>query len=104
MPDTADHRADMYRLAVERRNAGRPVWEYTINLADVFHNDDMTFEQRRDAIVSRIRNSGWPSTGSYTLRQLVDELAEAQDTDEFDGPWDLIYDEADADRVWIQTF
>ena len=32
------------------------------------------------------------------------ELAEAENADRFDGVWEAIYDEADYDRVWIDTF
>lgn len=34
----------------------------------------------------------------------VDELADATNFDEFNGPWAEIYDLADADRTWIATF
>jgi len=34
----------------------------------------------------------------------VDELADAETGDDFDAPWDALYDEADLDRVWIATF
>ena len=106
MPDTADHRVEMYRLATERRNAGRPIWAHKINLADVFHNDDLTFTEKRDAIVARIRATRWfKDCDEYDdLPQFVEELADARTPDEFDGPWDCIYDIADADRVWIATF
>lgn len=106
MPDTAEHRADMYALAQERRKAGKPTWAHKINLADVFHNDEMTFEEKRDAIVRRIRATTWfKDYDEYDdLPQLVEELADAEDTDAFDGVWDCIYDIADADRVWIATF
>lgn len=105
MPDTAEHRAEMHQLATERRTAGKPVWDRKIRLADVFHNEDMTFEQRRDAIVARLRGSNWLKGRDEgdTLVMLVEELADARDADEFDGPWDAIYDEADYDRVWIET-
>jgi hypothetical protein len=106
MPNTADHRAEMHRLATQRRDAGKPIWDRRINLRDVWRNQDMTFEERRDAVVRRLRSSGWMATheDGDILHQLVEELAEAQDADEFDAPWDAIYDEADYDRVWIVTF
>ena len=106
MPDTAEHRADMYALGQERRMAGLPSWAHKINLADVFHNDDLTFEQKRDTIVRRIRATAWfESYDEFdALPQFVEELADAEDTASFDAPWDEIYDIADADRVWIATF
>lgn len=105
MPNTPEHKADMYALARQRQAAGLPVWDRKISLADVFHNEAMTFEQRRDAIVKRLRASAWLAgrDESDELVCAVNELADAEDGDEFDGPWDLIYDIADEDRVWIGT-
>ena len=106
MPNTPEHKADMYRLSRERIAAGKPSWAHKLNLADVFRNDDLSFEQKRDAIVRRIRATTWFKgyDESDDLPQFVEELAGAADAAEFDGPWDCIYDIADADRVWIATF
>ena len=105
MPDTADHRAAMYRLATERRAAGLPVWDGTLKLADVFHNDHLTFERKRDAIVGRIRATPWfKDKDEYDdLVYLVEELAETEDNGSFNSLWSDLYDMADADRVWIET-
>lgn len=103
MPDTVEHRVEMFRLAQERRNGGRPIWDRRIDLSDVFHNEEMTFEQRRNAIVARLRASAWLKGRADGLTDLVDELADTADGDEFDGPWDEIYDYADVERVWIAT-
>ena len=105
MPDTAEHRADMYRLGQERRAAGKPSWEHTLRLADVFHNDDLTFEQKRDAIVRRIRATTWFKQYDEfdDLPAFVEELAGTEDNAEFNAVWSEIYDVADADRVWIET-
>lgn len=105
MPDTADHRADMYRLGRERVAAGKPMWERKISVADVFHNDAMTFTEIRDAVVRKLRASAWFKSKDEhdDLPMYVDELSEAKTTGEFDSAWDDIYDEADYDRVWIET-
>lgn len=105
MPDTADHRADMFRLSRERIAAGKPSWEHKLSVADVFHNDAMTFPEIRDAVVRRLRASAWfKSKDEFDdLPMLVEELSDAKNTDDFDSAWDAIYDEADADRVWITT-
>ncbi len=106
MPDTAEHRADMYALAQERRKAGKPIWAHKINLADVFHADDLNFELKRDMIVQRIRATAWfKQYDEYDdLPQLIEELAEVEDVEDFDGIWEMVYDIADYDRVWIATF
>ena len=93
---TASHEA-----TAERRRQGRPVWDKTLQLGDVFHAD-LPFEQIRDTIVTRIRESGWPED-NYDVADLIDELAETADGGEFDPVWNAVYDEADRDRVWIET-
>jgi hypothetical protein len=102
MPRTVDHIVHTHRLAQARRDAGLPIWDRKVLLGDVFRNEAMSFEQIRDEIARRIRATEWHS-GSDVVRELVDELADCADTDEFDAVWDAIYDEADEDRVWIET-
>ncbi|WP_329521081.1 hypothetical protein [Spirillospora sp. NBC_01491] len=108
MPDSVEHRVEMHRVAQQRKAAGQPIWDRKINLADVFHNEAMTFEQRRDAIVRTLRASRWVKEHSEQdafggLVEVVDNLAAAEDIGEFDGWLDELYDHADNDRVWINT-
>jgi hypothetical protein len=104
MPDTVEHRVEMYQLAQERRAAGKPVWDRRVDVSAVFRNEELAYEERRDAIVEIIRNSPWfkQYDEDDDLPQFVEELADAGE-DEFRYPWDAIYDIADADRVWIAT-
>lgn len=96
----------MHHLATERRKAGKPPWEHRINLSDVWRDDGLSFEQKRDAVVHRIRASTWFKgyDESDDLPQFTEELAGTQDIGEFDLVMVEIYDIADADRVWIATF
>lgn len=107
MPRTVDHIVETHTLASLLRAAGRPIWTDTLNLKDVFHSDDLIFTEKRDAIVSRIKRMRWYKDAEAeggSLFYLVDELADAEDAEEFDAVWDAIYDIADYDRVWIATF
>lgn len=106
MPDSVEHRVDMHRLARQRRAEGKPIWDRKISLADVFHNDELAFDRRRDAIVARLRASAWlkERDESDHLVLLVEELSEVEDADAFNEVWSDVYDEADYDRVWIETF
>lgn len=36
----------------------KPRWTHHINLRDILHNEVLTFEQKRDTITSKLRNSG----------------------------------------------
>lgn len=81
------------------------VWLATIRLGDVWKNPELSFEERRDAIVSRIKSSNWYGEGDdLTLADIVDGLSEAEDADDFDDAWDALYDLADEDRVWIDLW
>lgn len=85
-----------------------PRWDQHIDVADVFHNDSMTFWEIRDAVVARLRGSPWiadrDQSGFDELGDVVENLACADSVDEFDEWWDALYDHADRDRVWIDTF
>lgn len=83
----------------------RRTWKRTLNLAAVFHNEELTFGQRRDRITARLRASAWYKSKEVgdELRVLVADLDDALDEAQFDRVWGAIYDEADADRVWIKT-
>lgn len=102
MPRTIESIVESHRAAAALRAAGRPIWAHRINLADVFRNDELSFEQRRDALVRRIRKSPW-AKDNYSLGEMLDELADGTTVEDFDYVWDAIYDEADRDRVWIAT-
>jgi hypothetical protein len=81
----------------------RPVWTYTIRLADVWRNEQMSFTGRRDAIVDRLQASAWfrESSNGPELRHLAGELAAAEDAAAFDRAWKEIVGFADYDRAWI---
>lgn len=80
-------------------------WEYTVDVKDVFHNDSMSFEEIRDAVVLRLRESDWAKDHTKgILDPLIDLLAETPDQHEFNYYWDHVYDLADIQRVWIATF
>lgn len=80
-----------------------PTWKYTINIADVWKNPGLTLDQRRDAIVRRLRASKWLRDRGVCsgLHDAVDELAGVGSAAEFDEVWSYIYGQANADRAWI---
>lgn len=80
-------------------------WKMTIDLRGTFHADDMSFIERRDVIVERMRKSRWyKGYNEYDyLPELIDELSETPNESDFDMVWDTIYDIANEDRVWIAT-
>ena len=79
-------------------------WVERIDLADVFHDEDLTFEQKRDAIVARIKASEWYRWSGFELHLMISSLSSTTTPEDFDVVWDAVYEKADVDRVWIATF
>jgi hypothetical protein len=84
-------------------------WQYKLNVADVFHDEDKPFEEIRDAVVERIKRAPFyeaePTTPAMDdLWCLVDELADTDTQSYFDMVWSAFYDWCDVDkRVWVET-
>jgi hypothetical protein len=78
-------------------------WEYTVKLGDVWKNPAMTFEERRDEIVRRLKTSHWYQDvlEDGALETVVSDLAVAEDSAEWDEAWLELYALADWDRAWI---
>lgn len=81
-------------------------WKQTIRLGDIFRNEALAFLERRDAIVSRLRNSSWVKNKDEfdELPQYIEELANADTDEAYESAMHAIYDEADADRVWLDGY
>lgn len=81
-------------------------WEYSLNLGDVFHGDDLAFAQRRDEIVRRIRAARFyrEYRDKWALDDLTEDIATAEDADAFNALWADFYEFADYERVWVITW
>lgn len=80
-----------------------PKWHYTFHIGELFHNDALTFEERRDAIMRRMRQQPWFAQFDSD-ECITEDLETATDPDEWDEWWDQFYDWADRKRVWVNTF
>lgn len=86
-----------------------PTWKHTLHLADVFHNGELTLEQKTERIVARIEKAAWYEKANHNgdLTNILDELANAGEMDDrqwWDSVWAAFYDIADAESVWVKTF
>lgn len=82
-------------------------WKHRLNVGDVFHDDELSLPEKGVVIASRIKRARFYSEDDYDLVGMVEELedaAQAGDERWFDLVWNGIYDWADANRVWIETF
>lgn len=83
-------------------------WKHRLRLEDVFHNDDLTLEAKTEAIVTKIKGSGWYAEANENgeLEAILEELTDAAKADDvawWDSVWNAVYDVADAERVWVTT-
>ena len=79
-------------------------WKHRLQLGDIFHSDEIPFEQKRDEIVKRIKAAKWFDANDFTLEEIVEGIHQSPDTEEFDGWWDEFYDWADRNRVWVDIW
>lgn len=84
-------------------------WDYKIDLRGVWA---LPWPEFRDEIVRVFEESDWLrdaisfdlNDGDTTLLDLIEELAETEDREEFDNVMAYIYDEADFKKTaWIST-
>lgn len=88
------------------------IWEYTLDVRDIWRDHTRAFEDCRDEVVSRIRNSPFwrdaargllTTGGSDLIEVIVTNLEGAEDYDEFNMAWDEFYDVADNIGIWVKT-
>lgn len=82
-------------------------WNYKLKLKDIFHDETLTFEQRRDEIVKRIRSAPFFHADDPICElsdYILDNLSIAATPNDFDYEWDEFYNWCDANRVWVETF
>jgi hypothetical protein len=106
MPASIEHRAHIHELVAERKAAGLPVWDFSLDLSDISKNDDLTPKERGLAIAEKVRASRWMTLNAGDegeFAELIDELSDVDDDRHFDLCMDCLYDQADIDRVWIDT-
>lgn len=98
MPRTIESILENHRISQARRDAGQPVWDYTVRLPRM--SGEGEYAPQRDALVAALRASAWIKrwgSDGGPLDQLVEELAETVDVEEFADVMDAICDYADAE-------
>lgn len=96
-------------------------WQFKVDVADIFQNEEMPFSQKRDEIVARLKALPFyndePDEGTpeYEFLEIIEEMGDvgkygdAGKADEvledyFNAVWHALYDWADIDkRLWINT-
>lgn len=70
-------------------------WKNQLDIADVWRDPDLSWQDQRDEIISRIRKAPWYDACDFQLLNAVDGLSCAETVEEFVGYW------ADSNRVWV---
>lgn len=77
-------------------------WKYRITAR---REENASFEQNRDWFAAALQGSAWfkaKAEEDSPLWWLWGEIKDADDVEHFDLVLNAIYDEADADRCWIE--
>jgi len=80
-------------------------WKYQVHVGDLFaafEEGKASFEETRNGVVERLRDTGIEDDSSFD--DVVDGITFADDVDEFDRALDDLYDWADDNALWFQTF
>jgi hypothetical protein len=79
-------------------------WRYSLDVSDVWKSANLTFDQQKAEIVNRLKRHVWYFENEELREEVVPGIAAATNVYEFDKWWDILYDLADEDRVWVATF
>jgi hypothetical protein len=84
-------------------------WKYQINLSDIFENvEDQPIETTAMEIYKRFINfmSAHPSLfkDEYSIEDTINDLKYCESTEEIDSLLSELYDFADVNRIWINTW
>lgn len=85
-----------------------PVWNRTIDLkpAVEIYKESQDVPKTAEKAVEIVEQSGWLTDTPYpdTLRDHLNQLKQATTPSEYEAAFEYLYDVADNDRVWIETF
>ena len=76
-------------------------WLSKINISEAWSSDHLEFPEHRDAIVEAVRSSEIFFGDDDDLNDILFELEESEDYDEFNEAWNWFYDWCDENRVWV---
>lgn len=86
-----------------------PYWALKVDLApevEAYKLGNLSIEELARKVVDQLKKSGWRAFSPYphTWDDTIDRLLQVETAGEYDAAFEYIYDLADQDRVWIETF
>lgn len=84
-------------------------WKYQINLADIFENVEeqpieLTAMEIYQRFASFMENHSEMFEDDYSTEDTIDNLKYCESVEEIDSLLSELYDFADANRIWINTW
>lgn len=84
-------------------------WKYQINLADIFENVEeqpieLTAMEIYQRFASFMENHSEMFEDDYSTEDTIDHLKYCESVEEIDSLLSELYDFADANRIWINTW
>lgn len=86
-----------------------PHWALTVNLAgevEAYKRGDLSIEELARKVVDKFKATNWRAFSPYphTWDDTIDRLLQVETPAQYESAFEYIYDLADQDRVWIETF
>mgnify|MGYP003659052133 FL=1 len=124
MPRSIESIIDNNRAAEQRRAAGKPIWDWTINIkaildenpSDISDNHAAMVANRVGALIRECVPANWVDWESEGLDEVLVEIVEGMEAlkpnsydddedfsplEDLNGMLDQLYDWADGKRVWL---
>ena len=84
-------------------------WALKVDLApevEAYKTGNLSIEELARKVVDRFKESGWRAFSPYphTWDDVIDRLLQVETPAQYENAFEYIYDLADQDRVWIETF
>lgn len=87
-------------------------WKYKIDVVDLWEKypEEISFEEFKEELMPILSEAAtdlsyiFQDEETMKLEDIIREIEDSEDEDEFDYAWQNLYDWADENRVWIATF
>jgi bifunctional DNA-binding transcriptional regulator/antitoxin component of YhaV-PrlF toxin-antitoxin module len=87
-------------------------WVIKLDVADIWekYQDDEDFDEFKEALIPRLEDKVEEVVDELgdgvgmEFEDMIEEIKNADDVEEFDYVWQDMYDWADANMVWLGTF
>ena len=87
-----------------------PKWRLTLDVKDFYHDDDVPLEEKAEMMCTRLNARIVPDHRDFSYHEVYEAFEDLSladsgelETSDFDEAMSMLYDWADAERVWVVT-